>query len=131
MIYNLVTHLRTSLPSLTFVVDGWNESSASDSLLVTDSGGTDDHNTGRRDCTVQVKSRSQSMVVAKENVQAVYDELHNRFGMTLAEVTVNSVTYPSLVAYRIVPIQRPGYLGMSDENYHMYSFNVIVTLDYS
>lgn len=131
MIYNLVQYLIEQFPDISFVAEALNSKSPEDCIVVKDSGGTTDHYTGRPDITVQFLARSKNNWTARFNVGRVYDKLKNRIGLLLPEVTVNGVVYPELKTYRIVPIQRFGYIGTTSENYQMYSFNSIVTLDYS
>lgn len=131
MLYNLVQYLVAAFPDISFVAEAFSTGSPDDCILIQDTGGTTDHYSGRPDITIQFLSRSKNNWVARNNVNQVYEYIKNRIGLLLPEATVNSVVYPELTAYRIVPIQRFGYIGASNENHHMYSFNSIVTLDYS
>lgn len=131
MLYNLVQYLITEFPNISFVADGYNTKSPIDCIVVKDSGGILNHYSGRPDITVQFLSRSSVLWKARDNASQVFEKLKNRIGLVLPVVTVNNIVYPQVTAYRIVPIQRYGYLGTSAENQHLYSFNSIVTLDYS
>ena len=131
MIYNLVTYLITQFPSINFVTDGWSKASPETAVLISQSGGTEDNYTGRRDYTVQLMSRSKSQSTARTNIEAVADDLKNRFGLVLPAVTIAGKVYPELKTYRIVKIQVPGYIGTTEESYQLYSFNITVTLNYS
>lgn len=131
MLYNLVQYLVTAFLDISFVAEAFSSASPDDCMLIQDTGGTTDHYSGRPDITVQFLSRSKNNWIARNNANQVYEYIKNRIGLLLPEATVNSVVYPAVTAYRIVPIQRFGYIGTSSENHHMYSFNSIVTLDYS
>jgi len=131
MIYNLVQYLLTNLSSLNFVVDGATSQSPDDLVVVSDSGGTVDNYTGRKDMSVQFISRSKNHFIARQQAITVFELINNVFGLVLPEIIVSGVTYPEVKTYRIVSIQAPGYLGTSDDFYEMYSFNVTITLNYS
>lgn len=131
MIYNLVKYCMTVFPTLAIYSDAWDNNSVDDSIKISDTGGEVDHNNGRIDASVQIMSRSKNRVDARTNIELVFQELKNRFGLLLPEVTVDSVVYPQVKTYQIVPMQNPGYLGATEESYHLYSFNVVITLNYS
>lgn len=131
MLYNLVQYLVTEFPEINFAANALNAQSPDDCIVVKESGGTTDHDNGREDISVQFLSRSKSNWTCMNQIRQVYIKLKNRIGLTLPEVTVANAVYAEVKTYRIVPIQRFGYIGTSSENHHMYSFNSIVTLDYS
>lgn len=131
MIYNLVRYLITEFPTINFVAEAFNSQSPEDCIQVQDTGGQVNHDNGRQDVTVQFKSRSKDNWLARRDIELVFEKVKNRFGLELPEVTVNSIIYSAVMTYRIVPIQKFGYIGTSSENHHMYTFNSIVTLDYS
>ena len=131
MIYNLVQYLITNLPSFSFVANGLNSGSPNTVTIVSDTGGMVDHNTGRKDFTVQILSRSKDNFTVQKQSQTIFDLINNKFGLILPEVTVSGTVFPEIKTYRIVSLQAPGYIGTSEDNYEMYSFNVIITLNYS
>ena len=128
MIYNLYEYLKTAFPALTFIVDGWIDNSPVDSMLLTATGGDPQHWFDRTDFTVQLISLYSNKVSTKQNIDLVYTELKNRFGLPLPEATVNSVVYPALIAAQISPIQSPGYIGTDQNKNHMYSVNFKITV---
>ena len=128
MIYNLVAHLISQLPALDFVANGWSPESPQDSIMVRQSGGTVGHWFPRTDYNVQVISRAQSSVLARSQVYQVYDELKNKFGIELPEVTVDEV-YAAVKTYQISPIEVPGYIGADRTHLEMWSVNFTVTTD--
>ena len=129
MIYNLTAYLVTNLPAVDFVANGWTEESPANSVLVRQTGGDVVHHYDRTDFAVQFISRAESAVVAKEQIDDVYDLLKNKLGVLLAAKTINTVVYPAVQTYRIVPMQAPGYIGADDVNGEMWSVNFIITTD--
>ncbi len=128
MIYNLWEYLKTTFPSYSFIVDGWEGTDPTESVLIKQTGGDVAHWFDRIDPTVQVLVRSNSKVTAKQTADAIFDELRNRFGLILPAVTVGSITYPELTTAQISPIQNPGYIGTDENKNHMYSVNFIITI---
>lgn len=126
MIYNLVQYLKTNLPLYVFVVNGFSPDSPQDAILVSQNGGEPQHWYDRTDWTVQFLSRAVSVNVAKEQIDSVYVLVKNKFGLSLPEVTVNSIVYPIVKTYQVSPIQAPGYIGADEKNLEMFSFNVTI-----
>lgn len=126
MIYNLAQFLITNLPSIAFVVNGWNVD-YQDQIMISETGGDPNHWYDRTDWTVQILSRARDVNVAKENIESVYNLLKNRFGLKLPQVTVNTIVYPELKTYQISPIQTPSYIGATEEHFEMFSFNLTIT----
>jgi len=131
MIYQLVEYLSTKIPHIAVTTNGINSKSEDDLVVVTESGGTCDHYTGRIDTNVQFLSRSKSNFRAKSQIGSIFNLINNTFGLVLPEVIIDGELFSAIPTYRIVSMQVPGYIGTSDDNYEMYSFNVIITLNYS
>lgn len=129
MIYNLTQYLVTNLTALNFVTNGFNPDSAQDQVMISETGGEPQHFYRRTDWAVQVLSRAQTVDAAKRNIESVYALLKNKFGILLPQVVVSGVTYPAVRAYQISPIQTPAYLGATEENLEMFSFNLTITTD--
>ena len=127
MIYNLVAYLKINLPTIKFVANGWRPESDRDSVMVTETGGTPEHWYERTDWAIQIISRAENVTTSKYQINAVYQLLKNRFGITLSAVTVDLVVYPAVKTYQISPVQSPGYLGTNEENLEMFSFNLTIT----
>ena len=127
MIYNLIEYLRVQLSAIQFVANGFSQDSPIESITVIQTSGDPQHWYSRTDWSVQLMSRSDSSVIAKENIDSVYALLKNKYGLTLPSVTVNGTLYGSIITYQISPIQTPGYIGADDNNLEMWSFNVIIT----
>ena len=128
MIYNLVAYLVIQLPALDFVANGWSPESDQNSIMVRQSGGTVGHWFPRTDYNVQIISRAKNAVLAKSQIEEVYSELKNKFGIELPEVTVDAV-YVAVKTYQISPIEAPGYIGADETHLEMWSLNLIVTTD--
>ncbi len=127
MIYNLVAYLTANLTTIDFIANGLSPDSPQTAIMVSDTGGEPQHWYARTDWAVQVLSRSKSVDTAKQNIDAVYALLKNRFGLTLPEATVGGIVYPAIVGYQISPIQTPGYIGTTEEHLEMFSFNLTIT----
>ncbi|MEJ2248041.1 MAG: minor capsid protein [Candidatus Lokiarchaeota archaeon] len=129
MIYNLIEYLKTNLPALNFVINGFNKDSPSSCIVVKDTGGEEAHNYNRGDHTVQVLSRAHNNDNAKYNIEQVYSLLKNVFNLLLPSVMVNSRLYAAVQTYQISPIQKPQYLGVDNKNLELYDFNLIIVTD--
>ena len=127
MVYNLVEYVNIQLPTLIIIADGFANDSPQESLTFIQQGGDEAHFYERGDWAIQVLSRSESVFMAKLNIEQVYNLLLNRIHLQLPEVTVNSIYYPSIMAYQISPVQKPAYIGADDKNLETYSYNMIVT----
>lgn len=128
MIYNLFKYLQNTFPALSFVVDGWEDEDQIESIQVRQTGGDVQHWFVRQDITFQFLSRSESKVLSKQNIELVYNDLRNRFGLTLPANTVGGKTYPALKTAQISPLQVPGYIGTDQNKYHLYSVNFVITV---
>lgn len=134
MIYNLGEYVITQLPSIDFVINGWAKNSPGESVMLRQTGGDVQHDIDRSDPVVQFLSRAGSSIVAKKQIDDVYELLKNKLGVllpakTIDEGTIREVVYPAIKTYRIVPIQVPGYIGADNANHEMWSCNFIVTTD--
>lgn len=128
MIFNFMKHLRDSFPVETFILDGWHDET-SDGILVTRTGGIDNHYTDRIDHSIQLRSRNQDRNLAHQKLIAVYEGIRNRFGVKLPAVTIRGRVYPAIISSAIRTMQYPGYLGVDAGGYHQYTFNIMVTID--
>jgi len=128
MIYNLVAYLIAQLPALDFVANGWSPESPQDSIMVKQAGGTVGHWFPRTDYNVQIISRAKNVVLAKSQIEQVYSELKNKFGLLLPEVIVDEV-FPEVQTYQVSPVEVPGYIGADETHLEMWSLNLIITTD--
>ena len=60
-------------------------------------------------------------------IEAVYNLLKNKFGVLLPRVIVGDTEYEDVQTYQISPLQTPGYIGSTEENLEMFSFNLTIT----
>ena len=127
MIFNLVSYLKINLTDITFYPNGWRPDSEHDSVMVLQSGGDPNHWYDRTDWMMQIISRAENVNNAKSQIDDVYEELKNRYGLELPAVTVNSIVYPLVKTYQISPLQTPGYIGADKANLEMWSFNLRIT----
>ena len=127
MIFNLVSYLKINLPDIIFYANGWRPDSEHDSVMVLQSGGDSKPWFNRTDWNVQIMSRSENIVIAKQQIDNVYEELKNRYGLELPAITINSTLYPLVKTYQISPLQTPGYIGADKANLEMWSFNIKIT----
>ena len=129
MIYNLTSYLATQLPTIDFVVNGWVKGSPSDSVMLRQTGGNIEHWYPRKDFAIQILSRAETSVVAKEMIDDVFDLLKNKLQLLLPAKTVNSVVYPAVQTYQTSPVQVPGSIGADEANLEIWSVNFIITTD--
>jgi len=129
MIYNLMGYLITQLPAIDFVANGWVEASPVNSVLLRQSGGDFANWYSRKDFAIQILSRAETSVVAKEQIDDVFDLLKNKLRLLLPAKTVNSVVYPAVQTYQTSPVQVPGYIGADEANLEMWSVNFRITTD--
>lgn len=129
MIYNLAQYLVVNLTSIDFVTNGFSPDSEQDQVMISETGGEPQHFYRRTDWAVQVLSRARTVDTAKRNITSVYNLLKNKFGILLPQVVVDGVTYPAIQTYQISPVQAPSYLGVTEENLEMFSFNLTITTD--
>ena len=127
MIYNLLQYLQDNLPDISFVVNGFSIDSEIDEIMIGETGGEPQHWYDRTDWAVQIISRSSNVTVAKQNIEAVYSLLKNKFGVLLPRVIVGDTEYEEVKTYQVSPLQTPGYIGSTEENLEMFSFNLIIT----
>lgn len=128
MIYNLYRYLLNLFSTYNLVVDGWEIGGENESIAIIQTGGDPQHWYKRQDYTVQFIGRGLEKVPTKQKLDSIYQELRNRFGLILPEITVESVTYPELLTAQVSPLQVPGYIGVDDNKRHMYSFNVLIVV---
>jgi hypothetical protein len=129
IIYNLAKYIRTQLPILKVVTNGWQLGSPKEAINLVDNGGTPDKQLTREDPIIQVLSRGRTSFKAYINIYSVYALLKNRFHLTLPEAIVDDVTFPEVIAYRICPLQIPGNIGMDDKNLYEWSYNMVITIN--
>lgn len=127
MTYNLIQYLLTELPAITFVAEGFKPDDPKDVVMVQTSGGEPDHWYDRTDHRMQVLSRGETSILAKSNIESVYEKLKNRFGLLLPQVTVGGTLHEAVQTYQISPIQSPGFIGVDDQGLSMWSFNATIT----
>jgi hypothetical protein len=128
MIYNLGAFLAQEFPTYPLTVNGFTEAEKADEIAINETGGTPQHWYDRTDFTVQVIGRFNSIVEGREQINAVYTSLFNRFNLELPEITVDGDTFPILQTWQISPIQAPAYLGQDAQALHRFSFNIVVTV---
>jgi hypothetical protein len=126
MIYNLTEYLRLQLPTLNFIANGWDPDSEQNSIVINDTGGDPNHWIPRTDWAIQIMSRANSVVLAKEQADTVYNLLKNKIGIVLPQVTVNGIVYTEVKTYQISPMQTPGYLGTDEKHLELFSFNIVL-----
>lgn len=129
MIYNLVGYVQSQLATIVIVANGWEPNSPKDSVTISQSGGEVKHYYNRKDFIVQVLSRAKSSIVAKTQIEAVFDLLLNKFGLVLPQVTVGSTVHSAVTTYQISPVELPGYIGADRANLEMWSLNFIITTE--
>ncbi len=124
MIYNLYQYIKTELPLMALIVNGWDKDSPEESITMILRAGDPDHYDIRQDSAIQFLSRAMDVNTALLNINKVYMLLKNRFGLVLPEITVGETVFPEVKTYQISPMQSPGYIGSDGANLEMWSFNI-------
>lgn len=125
--YNLFQYLKTLLPAISFVVNGYGPDSPDNCTKINITSGESQHWYERNDWSLQVLTRDRSIIAVKVIIYQVYFALRNKFGLQLPEYTLDTLVFPAIVAYKIVPMQTPGYIGADNAGREMYSFNITLT----
>ena len=125
--YNLFQYLKTLFPAISFVVNGYGPSSPDECIKINITSGEAQHFYERNDWTLQLLSRSKEMTTSKDIIYQVYFALRNKFGLQLPTYTLDTLVFPAIKAYRIVPMQTPGYIGADNAGREMFSFNITLT----
>lgn len=128
MIYNLAAFIESRIPGIVLVYDDFTPASPEECTLIRDTGGTPSHDLPREDRMVQCLSRFYDKRLGRGAIESIYDLLRRQFHITLPEVTLDGVTYPAVVAWRILPMQTPTYIGTDDNGKHLHSVNFVVTI---
>lgn len=126
MINNLIQYLRTEFPDLTFVqlLDPTNKQTT---IVVREIGGgtVTGYPMERVDVPVQIISRGQDRLVAKNNITAIYLDLKERFDFTLPAVPALSLAEVNLA--RFGANQTPGDLSQIGTGVYEYVVNFTAT----
>ena len=126
IVYNILSYIKTIF-SFNFSANGFYTTTPDDAIAIIQNGGEEKGQYDRKDIRIQFLARGTSAVTTSKNLNDVYNHLKKRFGFIFPETTVNGVTYPAIITYRIQPLQIPAYIGVDDNGRWMYSFNVVVT----
>lgn len=128
MIYNLAAFIESKISGIVLMYDDLTSASPAEGTLIRDTGGTPSHYLPREDRTVQCVSQFFDKRSGKSVLESIYSLLRAQFHITLPEVTLDGVTYPAIVAWRILPMQTPTYLGVDENGKALHSVNFIVTI---
>ena len=132
MIYNLYQYLKNAFPLFDFVVDGWDDDSASESNMIRQTGGTTPSWFTREDYTVQILTRAKEKLYAHSEINEIYQNLRNRFGLILPAITGKikdvNVVFPAVMTAQVSPLQIPGYIGTDNNRRHLYSYNIKIVI---
>lgn len=128
MIYNLAAFIESRIPGIVLVCDDFTPASPEECTLIRDTGGTASHDLPREDRMVQCLSRFFDKRAGKSAIDSVYALLRQQFHITLPEVTLDGVTHPAVVAWRILPMQTPTYIGDDENGKALHTVNFIVTI---
>lgn len=125
--YNLHEYLKTELPAINFVVNGYGPDSPEDCIKINLTSGDPQHFYERNDWFIQLLGRSKKIETTKDEIFQAYFKVRNKFGLQLPEATLGSLVYPAIKVYRIVPMQVPSYIGADNAGREMFSFNITLT----
>ena len=126
MIYNLQKFIQdqTGITVRTF---GWGTQSSYEGQILKLSGGETQNRDIRTDTRVQVVWRGQDADETYQRAETLHNFLKNRYGEEMPEVIIKGKTYPAITAWRINPIQDPGWIGVDVNGMQMFSANYIIT----
>lgn len=127
-LYNLAAYIESKIPGIVLVYDDFTEASPEECTLIRDTGGTSSDDLDREDHSVQCLSRFFNKLAGKAALDSVYDLLRKQFHITLPEVTLDGVTYPAVVAWRILARQTPTCIGVDENVKSLHSVNFVVTI---
>lgn len=122
MEYNLTNWLRTNT-GLDIKVNGRPVNETGDSIILNAKGGPVAARELRNDYAVQVQVKNSDPVDAKQNIDIVYNEMLNRYCMTLPEVTVKGKVYAEVTVAQMSPMQSPAYIGTDENGLHLWTVN--------
>lgn len=128
MLYNLGAFIETELPAAVLVYDDFNPGCPETCVLIRETGGTPSHDLDREDRMVQCLSRDYDKNAGRAALENIYGLLRRQFHITLPEVELDGVTHPAVVAWRILPMQTPTYIGTDENGKHLHSVNFVVTI---
>jgi len=115
MIYNFVEFLKTELPTEKIYTNVKEISVPERIVLVQEFGGTIQPWVGYTQKIVQIITRDIDAVRARELAYSVLNKIHDKFGLILPAVTVNTTLYTSIQSAQITAEGEPQSLGY-DEN---------------
>jgi hypothetical protein len=120
VIYNLKQYLDNQLPAETFYVNLKLQSSTQTQIpdkmsIITDTGGVEQPVSQYTQLSVQIMSRAVDAPSAKTLSMSIYDLLHNKYGLQLPSVAVDSVIYSAVTTAQIKGLTVPQSLGVDAE----------------
>lgn len=132
MIYNLKNYLKAEVPSLSYAVNGANETSPKDLIIINETSSTPSAQIERTDYTVQIFSRAEGSLTAKKQILEVFEKVNRYYDVMLPEAVEElkdgtTITFPSIKAYQMIPLQRPSWFGIDPNGLPTYLFNLRVT----
>lgn len=132
MIYNFKEYLKALYPSKNYAVNGAHETSPNELIILNETTAPQADNIDRIDYTVQIFSRAKSPLVAKEQIQDIFDKVNKYYDVMLPEsVEVlgdgSTTTFPEVKAYQMIPIQSPVWFGYDKNGLALYVFNLKIT----
>lgn len=132
MIFNLVQYLRNQFPAETFYPNANFLLSSQDEIpdrkvLVQESGGTRQMKTGFTEAAVQIVCFDIDTVTCRELITEIFEELRDRNGLLLPQVTVNGTIYNQVETGAIKAMARPQFLKIDDNGLATWIINFIIS----
>ena len=128
MVYNFRAWLKAQFPNLPLLTNGFQSGTADEAVELNEGAGDDRPFFDRQDSIVQFLSRAATKPKARQNAIELYNYVRKRYGgCVFPEVTVDSVVYPEVTAWAIRPVNKPQYVGDTDNGNHLFSFSVDIT----
>jgi len=123
MIYNFVEYLKIELPTEKIFTNTKEIQVPERVVFVKENGGDIQPWFGYTQKIIQIITRDIDAVRARELSYSVKNKLHDKFGLILPAVTVNSILYGSIQSAQITAEQEPQSIGYDENGNAEYSTN--------
>lgn len=127
-VFNFYAYLKNKFPSINFVCGQIPPTKYDDYILIIDNGGQVSNHISRTDYSFQLLSFYNEATKARKAVETVFSGITRTFRIELPAITIDNVALSKCIAWQILAIQAPTYIGTDDNGRHMVSCNFIVTI---
>lgn len=114
----LKKYMQAQDPTLNIILYSFDAQDDTTKILLTPFGGAPYQNI-REDDLIQIKNRSANKKEAYNKAQDLYRLLAYKYTAIVYDTGVEVYRFS-----QILPIARPGYVGVDQNGYHVFSFNI-------